>query len=74
MKTSNLRLVLLPGVAKLSVMRGIFYSVRANGAQISVMELSNLQGVNLAVTNCCFAVYAIIVQLLHSVQLYFKIG
>ena len=26
----------LPGVAKLSVMRGIFYSVRANGDYISV--------------------------------------
>ena len=29
MKTSISRLVLLPGVAKLSVMWGIFYSVRA---------------------------------------------
>ena len=31
MKTSNWRLVLLLGMTKLSIMRGIFYSVVANG-------------------------------------------
>ena len=48
MKTSNSRLVLLPVVAKLSVMRGIFYSVRATGTRlVSVVRsrgVSAIQG------------------------------
>ena len=48
MKSSNSRLVLLPGVAKLSVMQAIIYSVRVTGTRlVSIVrsrEVSAIQG------------------------------